>query len=79
MSRLTIEIQKIKEVEFLNFLSNFDYVKIKDRKKIKDTFKINLTHALKEVEEMENELLEKGNIADFYISPLIDWTKMKQI
>ncbi|MBM2813528.1 MAG: hypothetical protein HW421_290 [Ignavibacteria bacterium] len=66
MATYSIEIPANKEIEFLNFISKFEYVKIQNRTKIKEQFKRNLEEALKEVDAMES-----GNLAQMPIESLL--------
>ena len=65
MAELTIDYPKKKESEILKFLSGFEYIKIRDRKKIKENFKKKLISSLKEVELIEQGKLEISPIENF--------------
>ena len=65
MAELTIDFPKKKESDILKFLSGIDYIKIRDRKKIRANFKKKLVNSLNEVELMEQGKLEKIPVENF--------------
>jgi hypothetical protein len=65
MPTITIDVPRKKESDVLKFLSGFDYIKIKDRKKIKDNYKKKIVNSLKEVDLMEKGKLEQSSINEF--------------
>jgi len=65
MAELTIDFPKKKESDIIKFLSGIDYIKIRDRKKIKANFKKKLINSLNEVELMELGKLEKVPVENF--------------
>ncbi|MEI6091935.1 MAG: hypothetical protein WCR42_15885 [bacterium] len=65
MPTITIDVPENKELDILEYLSSFDYIKIRDRKNIKNKFKNKLINSLKEVELMEEDIIEKNPIEEF--------------
>ena len=65
MAELTIDFPKKKESDIIKFLSGIDYIKIRDRKKIKANFKKKLINSLNEVELMEQGKIEKIPVENF--------------
>jgi hypothetical protein len=65
MAELTIDFPRNKKSDILKYLSGLDYIKIRDRKKIKENFKNKLINSLNEVEAMENDELKKIPIENF--------------
>jgi hypothetical protein len=65
MPTITIDVPKKKELDILEYLSSLDYIKILDRKKIRNKYKHKLINSLKEVELMEENKLEKNPIEEF--------------
>jgi hypothetical protein len=60
-----IDVPSNREYDFLSYLSKIDYIRIKDRSKIKEKFKKNITEALQEVELMEQGKFEKVPVESF--------------
>ena len=65
MATFIIDVPNNREFDFLSYISKIDYIKIKDRSKIKEKFKNNITEALKEVELMEQGKVEKVPVESF--------------
>jgi hypothetical protein len=62
MPTITIDVPKKKELDILEYLSSLDYIKIIDRKKIRNKYKNKLISSLKEVELMEENKIEKNQL-----------------
>jgi hypothetical protein len=66
MATFIIDVPKNKEIDFLSYLSKINYIKIKDRSKIKEKFKKNVTEALQEVELMQQGKVDQAPFESFF-------------